>query len=175
MIEITIDSPTRMKKRLTKHRYVEDIIYFCIFKLMPKMKNLDITVEFKKNLYNDDGVYGSAVSTGFSKNPREFTIEVDSALKMRTMLQTICHEMVHVKQYARNELDLGMDFELAKDGWGLEAKKYSIWKGEKVGNLDYWDQPWEIEAHGRECGLFIRWAEHRKLANKDWTQLDDIE
>jgi hypothetical protein len=176
MIEIFIDSPTRMKKRLTKHKYVEDIAYFCIFKLMPRMKNLDITIEFKNKLVSDEGVYGSAYSEDSrTKNPREFRIEVDSALKMRALLQTICHEMVHVKQYARNELDLGMDFDLAEDGCGLVAKKYSIWHGERVGNLDYWDQPWEIEARGRECGLFIRWAEARKLANKEWTQVDDIE
>ena len=30
--------------------------------------------------------------------------------------------------------------------------------------MSYWDLPWEIEAHGREVGLFIRYCEENKLA-----------
>jgi len=37
--------------------------------------------------------------------------------------------------------------------------------------VSYWDLPWEIEAHGRECGLFIRWAEEKDLAKYQWTQV----
>ena len=36
--------------------------------------------------------------------------------------------------------------------------------------IDYWDEPWEIEAHGRETGLFVRWAEKHKLGKRKWTQ-----
>ena len=32
--------------------------------------------------------------------------------------------------------------------------------------------PWEIEAHGRETGLFIRWVEENDFATKKWTQID---
>jgi hypothetical protein len=35
----------------------------------------------------------------------------------------------------------------------------------------YWDLPWEIEAHGRETGLFIRWAEKEHLGHLKWTQM----
>ena len=35
---------------------------------------------------------------------------------------------------------------------------------------NYWDLPWEIEAHGKELGLFIRWAEAKNLAKHSWTQ-----
>jgi hypothetical protein len=37
--------------------------------------------------------------------------------------------------------------------------------------VSYWDLPWEIEAHGRELGLFVRWAEKEGLADKKWTQV----
>ena len=63
--------------------------------------------------------------------------------------------MVHVKQYARKEL---------KQDYDWLGKTYSPKK------VSYWDQPWEIEAHGRETGLFVRWAEANKLGNKKWTQ-----
>ena len=32
------------------------------------------------------------------------------------------------------------------------------------------DKPYEIEAHGREVGLFIRWAQDNGYADKDWAQ-----
>jgi len=45
------------------------------------------------------------------------------------------------------------------------------WQGEWLDeDPDYWDRPWEIEAHGREVGLFVRWAEKEDLAHKRWTQ-----
>ena len=81
-------------------------------------------------------------------------------MPMRKLLETIAHEMVHVKQYARGELYQG-----------IRVNKYR-WQGKWVGNMDYWDEPWEIEAHGREAGLFIRWAEKEGLANQKWTHDD---
>ena len=35
---------------------------------------------------------------------------------------------------------------------------------------DYFERPWEIEAHGRELGLFVRWAEANQLGHLKWTQ-----
>ena len=45
------------------------------------------------------------------------------------------------------------------------------WKGSDYTReaTDYYDLPWEIEAHGRECGLFIQWAENHKLGHLKWT------
>ena len=77
----------------------------------------------------------------------EYEIDIKRSLRMRDMLTTLAHELVHVKQY-----ELG---ELTQDN---EAK------------YDYWDRPSEIEAHGRETGLFVRWAEENNLAHKKWTQ-----
>ena len=46
-------------------------------------------------------------------------------------LSTLAHEMVHVKQFAKGELDSAL----------------TQWKSNKYcGNIDYWDQPWEKEA-----------------------------
>ena len=93
-----------------------------------------------------------------SSRPRDFEIEVNKYLDMRTMLETVAHEMVHVKQYARRELK-----ELTT---GTHR-----WMGDIVSDDDvaYWDLPWEIEAHGRECGLFVRWAQDNGYKGK-WTK-----
>ena len=37
-------------------------------------------------------------------------------------------------------------------------------------NINYWDAPWEIEAHGRESGLFIQYADKNELGKFNWTQ-----
>jgi hypothetical protein len=41
---------------------------------------------------------------------------------------------------------------------------------ETIDEGDYWDRPHEIEAHGRETGLFIRWCEQEGLGHMKWTR-----
>ena len=132
-----------------QRKYVESMVHYCIHKLMPRMSTLDITV----NICAPKGAMGYCLETD---NNRTFEIEVSSKLALRKLLETVAHEMVHVKQYARRELHPDAD----------------IWMGKTYNptKTSYWDLPWEIEAHGRECGLFVRWAEKNKLANKRWTQ-----
>jgi len=61
--------------------------------------------------------------------------------------------MVHVKQYAKGEL---------KDYVRMNKTK---WRDEIIESdeLDYWDQPWEIEAHGRERGLYFRFLNFQRV------------
>ena len=127
--------------------YVESMVHYCIKMLMPRMKTLDITVK----LCSPKGAMGYCLA----EDKRTFEIEVEVTLRLRRLLETLAHEMVHVKQYARNE---------------LHVEYTNCWKNEFYTKTDYWDCPWEIEAHGRELGLFIRWAELHKLGHKKWTQ-----
>ena len=133
----------------SQQKYTRSMVKFCIKTLMPRMKTLDITVRLK----SPNGAMGYCLELD---DNRTFEIEVDRKLRMRKLLETIAHEMVHVKQYARRELHP------VHDTWC--GKTYNP---EKV---SYWDLPWEIEAHGREVGLFVRWCEHEKLGSKKWTQ-----
>ena len=58
--------------------------------------------------------------------------------------------MVHVKQWAKNEMYEYMEPHMVR------------FKGEKIHleETDYWDYPWEIEAYGKQLGLFVRFCEH---------------
>ena len=129
--------------------YASSMVEFCIKTLMPRMRTLDIEVKMCK----PTGALGYCLETD---NNRTFEIEVDRTQPLRRLLETIAHEMVHVKQYARRELH----------------PSTNTWCGKTYNpdKVSYWDLPWEIEAHGREVGLFIRWAEENKLGNKEWTQ-----
>jgi len=85
--------------------------------------------------------------------PREFTITIDSNLNLLPFIECLTHEMVHVKQYAKGELRQNM------------RNNTMVWKRTNkfdvsvMDNIDgnYHELPWEIEAHGRERGLYVKY------------------
>ena len=87
----------------------------------------------------------------------DFSIEVQKGLPMREKMIVLMHELVHMKQHIAGELDFGG---LIIDNDGLKCKM-TTWMGEEFDEdgTDYFDRPWEIEAFGRQLGLFIRWVE----------------
>lgn len=119
----------------------------------PRMvRNLTIDLEVRNNL----AVEGECVDEDGFKNPRWFTISLKRQA-IDAMIKTLGHEMVHVKQHAKNELQTGHAV-VARGG----LKIYSKWMGEiwkPRGKEDaYYDSPWEIEAYGREVGLYAKWV-----------------
>ena len=144
-----------------QHKRIKSIIEFCHKKLMPKMHDIEIDVKLRKFNPNEDACgFCLSVDGPRPDRPREFEIEIDSSMKLRRLLETVCHEMVHVKQYARGEL------------YESERQAMHRWNGEWLNkDPDYWDRPWEIEAHGRELGLFLRWVEQQELGKQKWTKI----
>jgi hypothetical protein len=146
----------------SQKKYVKSIVEFCIKTMMPRMKNsLYVEIRLKKLNGSAHGYCLACNEDGErADRPRTFELEIDKSMKMRNLLETVAHEMVHVKQYARSEL-----YQNTRDNTHR-------WQGKWLKKqLNYWDQPWEIEAHGREIGLFVRWAEEQRLGNKKWTQI----
>ena len=133
MREVIINGGTRNQRKYA----LSMIDYVCEkFEIYPS-----IELNFRR-MSNDEN-YGYCTEL----EDNEYEIDVKRTLRLREMLCTLAHEMVHVKQY-----ELG---QLTQDN-------------EK--GIDYWDKPSEIEAMGRETGLFIRWAEKERLAHLKWTQ-----
>jgi hypothetical protein len=110
--------------------WAEEIVHFCIAELMPRMRTLDITVDITES---DACGYCLAVSK------REFVIEINEELDDIEFLGTIAHEMTHVKQYARGELDIN------------EKLGYSSQE-------EYENAPHEIEAYSMEKILVKKYA-----------------
>ena len=142
---------------------VQSMVEFVQQKLMPRMHNLEINVRITD--FGKDNSYGYWLLTddADTARPREFDVDININQKQRRLLETVAHEMVHVKQFARGEL------------YESVAQGRHRWQGEWLSNrsksvMDYYDQPWEIEAHGREVGLFIRWAEKNNYGKYKWTQ-----
>ena len=100
----------------------------------------NIEISFKR--MSNDSNYGYVCYL----DGNDYEIEIKRTLRMRDMLTTLAHELVHVKQYINGEMP------------------------ETIDEGDYWDRPYEIEAHGRETGLFIRWCEQEGLGHMKWTR-----
>ena len=141
-------------------KLVESATWFYAEKLMGKrlMGSLELTINLKKNLLSKEGNEGSAIWEDDGYRPKEFTIELDSSVKIRNLLITLAHEMVHIKQWAKDEMYEYMNVA------GLVR-----FKGEKVHMIitNYWDYPWEIEAYGKQLGLFVRFCEHMGFERED--------
>lgn len=152
---------TGMVGRREQRLKIIDAAEFFAAQLMdPRMvRNLTLDIELQYGL----GVEGECTDEDGTRNPRWFTIGLnkttDKNADIDSIIKTLAHEMVHVKQHAKNELQTG--HAVAARG-GL--KIYSKWMGEiwkPKGKEDaYFDAPWEIEAYGREVGLYHKWVMH---------------
>ena len=124
----------------TQREICENVVSHMISELLPRFRTLDITV----NLVN---IKSEAIGFCMEEDKNQFEIELDKKLSIKDMVTALCHEMVHVKQFAKKEMVDGI-----KTG-------VPIWKSKKISlNTNYWDLPWEKEAYRME----------KKLANSVW-------
>ena len=125
-----------------KRALVEDVVDFCITELMPRMRTLEIEVNIK-NL-KSEGVAGWCYE---GESNRDFYIDVDKNLDVEEMVETVCHEMVHVWQGATRKM---------KDlPFGRKMYMGNIYDD----TLAYEDEPWEIEAYDMQGGLLEKFKE----------------
>lgn len=135
--------------------YIEDYFF------TPKLKKkLETTVYFRENYFKETGNYADCVWEDTHVRPLEFTINFEPKQKLAVFLNTFAHEMVHVKQWAKGEMYVHQ-----RDLSITSFRKQLI----DTNKVNYWDQPWEIEAYGRSVGLVVQWAQDRKLTN--WKKL----
>ena len=124
------------------------------------MKTLYIKIDLHRTLLSKDGMEGSCIWDEWDdlkKTPRDYHIELDSTINLREILINLAHEMVHVKQWVKGEM-----YEYANPNevrW--MKKKYDM------NDMDYYDYPWEIDAFGRQLGLFVRMCEETGNVNHE--------
>ena len=116
-----------------KRELAIDVVHLCIKKLMPRIRTLNIDVEFE----NIGETFGYCEE---GDTNRDFTLIINKNLSIDDLVTTIAHEMVHVKQYARNEL--------------THINGKHMWKS-RLYNEDYYNSPWEKEAYALEEGLAL--------------------
>lgn len=127
-------------------RYMNEATMYYIGRLMSThmLKNIAINVSIRKKVENNDEGFCEVTGWNSLSKPREFKIVIKKDDSVRKMLMTLAHEVVHVKQYAVGEL----------------SENHASWRGKRVNeDVDYWESPWEIEAFGRERGLYTMFCE----------------
>ena len=123
--------------------------------LMPQLTTkIRLELNIVDNLVRDEQMDAAVTWLEEPVKPRKFVMEVDADLSLERTLEMLAHEMVHVKQFATGEL--------VDNPSGKTVK----WMGKRVSVRDddgYWTLPWEIEAYGRQPGLFARFCRHKGI------------
>lgn len=146
-------SGVKSKKRIAE---IEEAASFFASLLMdPRMvRNIELDIEISKSL----DVQGACNPEDDGRRPRWFTIQLRDAKGDDPLMKTLAHEMVHIKQFAKGEMYTD-HFKTARGYRKLQTEwQGSVWNPSKKEH-EYFDSPWEIEAYGREVGLYQRYIE----------------
>ncbi len=111
-----------------------------------------ITIESRNIKRSKHTLQGqTSVNNVWERSPKSFTIVLNSNISKKNQLLTLAHELVHCKQFYKNELG-----RTTVSG----AHRFTKWKRRLVNEstFSYWDLAWEIEANGREYGLYKRYT-----------------
>lgn len=119
--------------------------------------SLQINVNVIKDFYAKNKILGEAFPTD-ERNTKQknFVINLEWNNKLgKRILQCLAHEMVHVKQYAKGELKFH------------EKRNLVTFQREQYQDDEYWESLWEIEAYGREVGLYQKFKPTLRLLKKE--------
>ena len=130
-------------------------------KLMSKrlINKLSINISFDKIPKGVSGLTDPLIEYG-DNPPRAFDIYIRTSMSRKNQLSTLAHEFVHVKQYARGEISCFLR------GTKLKWQKDMIC----TEKLNYYEYPWEIEAFGREVGLYRMYIDALSQRNYELLQ-----
>ena len=142
--------------KINKSTVRKAVFFFSNSLLTTRMnKKINLKIIFIEDFYKKSKCLGTCTWTDNNERPKHFEIELDANLSPKQTLRALAHEMVHLKQYATGQMkDLYSD---QSTKWEGKIHKY-------VDNQpnDYWTYPWEIEAYGREVGLYVMFKSHLK-------------
>ena len=152
MNEIIVSGGTKLQKKLVMEAanyYIKDLI---------PAHSVMLLIKLRKDLFKKEGLKADCIWEDDRNKPREFNITIDSSMKMHGVLRALAHECVHVKQFVKREMcDTGNCYITKWKGQAYHTNKGS-----------YWELPWEIEAYGREVGLYEMFVTNKRHSKKRW-------
>lgn len=112
-----------------------------------KLKGFRFSIHLKKELEDKSEGECEVIDHDTNELPKQFRINLLKVNPPR-LFSSLAHEVVHAWQFAHGYVD-------------GDLKK---WRGRWVPqSTDYWDEPWEVEAYGREPGLYVRFKSRYQL------------
>ncbi|MCX6783261.1 MAG: hypothetical protein NTZ20_04745 [Candidatus Levybacteria bacterium] len=145
------------------------LVRFCAMHLFPELCNDDYKVLVKFLYTLERGVDGETAYYGDRISPRKCIIKIDAKLKLSRMTRVLIHEMVHVKQFFKEELV----------NLGANSNFEYMWKHGlyDITDENYWMLPWEIEAYGYELCIYNTFIQTydlpKLLLNLDYSSILD--
>lgn len=131
-------------RRGQRRDFIESVVAFYIKELKLSRSRYLLTVLTEPNLAKEQDCYGGVIQT----DDDVIGMVLDSRLPVRQLVQTIAHEMVHVKQFARGQLRNCV----------VKDQLVNVWRGRVYAaeDLAYHRRPWELEAFRQERELAYR-------------------
>lgn len=112
-----------------------------------RMKNsLEITITIEKDLILEKNIWGDMMVDDDSRSPKLFEVRLSysGASSFGVLIKALCHELVHVTQFATRRLrNLSGSYRV-----NFLNRYYTTI------DVDYYDRPWEIEAHDLETKIY---------------------
>ena len=146
---VTLTQNERKILKMATHYYASRL-------MSDRLSNsLQININVIKDFYAQNKILGEAFPTD-ERNTKQknFVINLEWNKLGKKLLQCLAHEMVHVKQYATGELKFH------------ERRNLVTFQREQYQDDEYWESLWEIEAYGREVGLYQKFKPTFKLLKK---------
>jgi len=155
-VRITFLGKSKNKKLTKKLLREASNFYLDLLNLSSKIKRkIHLKIDFTQKLAtNVVGNSGAVVFDLSDPAPRNFEICLHPKIGYRPTLSTLAHELTHLEQLAT-----GRRYNFVR------AENIVRWEGKNIDEqkIGYWDSPWEIEAHGKEVGMFVRFKKHLKV------------
>ena len=157
----------------TGEKYINELVYkhlinFTLEQLISKnLKNkLKLYVYFRKKYSFDKDTVGYLQTYAQTKTvPVRFAkMYIRTDMSFLNILETIAHELVHLKQYATGQL--------SKRIWKSDNQVHYRWERKDIGvqsDIEYKNRPYEIEAFAKQFPLVDKWTNYIKTPNY-WTK-----
>jgi len=161
----------------TGEKYINELVYrhlinFTLEQLISKnLKNkLKLKVYFRKKNSFDKQTVGYLLTYAQTKTvPIRFAkMYIRTDMSFLNILETITHELVHLKQYATGQL--------SKRIWKSDNRVHYRWEKKDIGiqsDIEYKNRPYEIEAFEKQFPLVDKWTNYIKTPNY-WTKKNKL-
>tara|TARA_Y100001963_G_C6708528_1_gene413115 strand:- start:195 stop:668 length:474 start_codon:yes stop_codon:yes gene_type:complete len=128
----------------TGYRHRKKLVRNAVEWFLPKYVGKHIlNIEIYDKQMNREGTNGACSFLGSFKKPRRFFIEMNNSLDDNEYLQSLFHELIHMKQWIFRQR--------------ITTKNHNdYWYGKLIGDeIDYMELPWEKEAYQLENSVFL--------------------
>jgi len=116
---------------------------------------INVKVDVRKTTLDNNTLGVCHMKVTGSKRQRQFKIVLNAKRDLHSQLQTLAHEMVHVRQKAKNQLQYR---------WNRKDSRITIrWMDNdpvRPEDIPYNQRPWEIEARSLERGFYKDYINH---------------